>query len=83
VAAYALSPIDFIPDFIPVIGYLDDLLILPVGIALAVRLIPPHLMAQFRTKAAERHARPRSLAAAAVILLIWLAIASALWLRLS
>jgi uncharacterized membrane protein YkvA (DUF1232 family) len=48
VAAYALSPIDLIPDFIPVLGYLDELVILPLGILLVVRLIPPELMAEFR-----------------------------------
>jgi uncharacterized membrane protein YkvA (DUF1232 family) len=51
VAAYALSPIDLIPDFIPVLGYLDDLLIVPLGIALAVRLIPAALMVEFRAEA--------------------------------
>src|SRR3569832_1439609 len=63
VAAYALSPIDLIPDFIPILGYLDDLLIVPAGIWLAVRLIPPALMAEFRQRAASRD-RPTSLAAA-------------------
>ncbi len=72
VAAYALSPIDLIPDFIPVLGYLDDLLIVPAGIALAVRLIPPELMAEFRREAVQRADRPRSLVAASVIVLVWL-----------
>src|SRR5881392_1256681 len=54
VAAYALSPIDLIPDFIPVLGYLDDLIIVPLGILLVVRLIPPGLMAEFRAQAASR-----------------------------
>lgn len=53
VAAYALSPIDLIPDFIPVLGYLDDLLIVPLGIWLAVRLVPPELMAEFRARASD------------------------------
>ena len=48
--AYALSPIDLIPDFIPVLGYLDDLLIIPVGIALAIKLIPKEVMAEAREK---------------------------------
>jgi uncharacterized membrane protein YkvA (DUF1232 family) len=77
VAAYALSPIDLIPDFIPVIGYLDDLVILPLGIMAVVRLIPPSLMADFRNRAAARDVRPRSLAGAAVIVALWL---TALWL---
>ena len=54
VAAYALSPIDLIPDFIPVVGYLDDLLIVPLGIALVVKMIPAPLMADFRAQAAQR-----------------------------
>ncbi|MEZ2407156.1 uncharacterized membrane protein YkvA (DUF1232 family) [Bosea sp. OAE752] len=72
VAAYALSPIDLIPDFIPVLGYLDDLLIVPAGIALAVRLIPAELMSEFRGQADERAGRPRSAVGAAIIVLIWL-----------
>lgn len=82
VAAYALSPIDLIPDFVPVLGYLDDLLIVPLGIALAVRQIPPPLMAEFRTLAAACLERPRSRAAAVAIVAIWLAAGAALavWL---
>lgn len=71
VAAYALSPIDLIPDFVPVLGYLDDLVIVPLGIALAIRLVPPELMAEYRAKAAQQTNRPRSLAAAAMIAAIW------------
>lgn len=70
VAAYALSPIDLIPDFIPVLGYLDDLLIVPFGIWLTVRLIPPSLMAEFRNQALAAD-RPRSRLAAIVIVSIW------------
>ena len=73
VAAYALSPIDLIPDVIPVLGYLDDLVIVPLGIVLAVRLIPRGLMAEFRVMAAELAQRPTSRAAAAVIVAVWLA----------
>lgn len=54
VAAYALSPIDLIPDFVPVLGYLDDLVIVPLGILLAVRLVPAALMQEFRERAAAR-----------------------------
>lgn len=72
VAAYALSPIDLIPDFIPVLGYLDDLLIVPLGIMLAVRLIPSHVMAELRVDAAARLERPSSRAGLIVILAIWL-----------
>lgn len=72
VAAYALSPIDLIPDFIPVLGYLDDLLIVPFGILLAVKLIPRPLMAEFRLQAAGRD-KPMSRAGLAFIILVWLA----------
>ena len=78
VAAYALSPIDLIPDFIPVIGYLDDLILVPLGIAWAVRLIPAPLMAAFRAEATRRTARPRSLVAAILIATVWLIAAAAL-----
>ncbi|QDP19882.1 YkvA family protein [Sphingomonas xanthus] len=71
VAAYALSPIDLIPDFIPVLGLLDDLLIVPAGIWLAVRLIPPPLLVEFRARGAELAERPVSRTAAAAIIAIW------------
>ena len=77
VAAYALSPVDLIPDFIPVLGYLDDLLLVPAGIWLAVRLIPPELFAEFRATATSRE-RPRSMLGAAVIVGMWLAVAGLL-----
>ena len=80
VAAYAFSPIDLIPDFIPVLGYLDDLILVPAGIALTVRLIPGDLMAEFRADAAVRAQRPVSRAAAAAIALLWItAIALVAW----
>jgi len=75
VAAYALSPIDLIPDFIPVIGYLDDLLIVPLGIKLVVAMIPVALMAEFRDEAAQRMTRPTSYAGAIAIGAIWVAVA--------
>ena len=71
VAAYALSPIDLIPDFIPVIGYLDDLLIVPVGILLVVRLLPEPILAASRAKAETVLQRPRSNVAAAAFIGIW------------
>ena len=79
-AAYAFSPIDLIPDFIPVIGYLDDLILLPLAILLAVRLIPPEVMVQLRAEASARLASsgpPKSRVAAAVIVVVWLAILAA------
>jgi uncharacterized membrane protein YkvA (DUF1232 family) len=80
VAAYALSPIDLVPDFVPVLGYLDDLIIVPAGIFLAIRLIPADLMAEFRAEAARR-ARPTSRAGIVLIIAAWAAIAAfLLWL---
>jgi uncharacterized membrane protein YkvA (DUF1232 family) len=73
VAGYALSPIDLIPDFIPVIGYLDDLIIVPLGIAAVVKLIPPEIMAEHRALAAAAQDRPVSRTAAVVIATIWIA----------
>jgi uncharacterized membrane protein YkvA (DUF1232 family)/uncharacterized protein YecT (DUF1311 family) len=73
VAAYAFSPIDLIPDFIPVLGYLDDLVLVPLGVLLAIRLVPGQLMAEFRTAAARHALRPVSRIGLAVILAIWLA----------
>lgn len=86
VAAYALSPIDLIPDVIPVLGLLDEAVLLPLGIMLAVRLIPPPLMAEHRAAAAALAKRPRSRAAAAAVVAVWLAAAAlggwALWAHL-
>jgi uncharacterized membrane protein YkvA (DUF1232 family) len=73
VAAYVLSPIDLIPDFIPVVGYLDDFILVAGGIALAVRLVPPDVMQECRTRAAQAFAtdRPVSKTAAAVVIVVW------------
>ena len=73
VAAYALSPIDLIPDFVPVLGYLDDLIILPLGIFLVVRLIPPEIMAEHRAAAAAADMSSVGRKAAAVIVGVWIA----------
>lgn len=75
VAAYALSPIDLIPDFIPVIGYLDDLLLLPLGLWLVVRLTPPEVIATAREKAALATEKPVSRAAAVAVVGLWLVLA--------
>ena len=72
VAAYALSPIDLIPDFIPVLGLLDDLLIVPAGIWLVLRLVPAELMAELRDEAAALARRPGSAAGAVFVLAVWL-----------
>jgi len=79
VAAYALSPIDLIPDFIPVLGYLDDLILVPLGIALVLRLIPPEIFAEHRqTASSQMGNRPTSKAGAVAIIVIWLALAALL-----
>ena len=78
VAAYALSPIDLIPDFIPVLGYIDDLLIVPVGIWIAVRLMPAELMDEFRAAAEKVEARPRSRLGALLVVAVWLVAAGLL-----
>jgi uncharacterized membrane protein YkvA (DUF1232 family) len=74
VAAYALSPIDLIPDFIPVLGYLDDLILVPLGILLAVRLIPPAVLAEHRATAVAAPLQP-SRTAAIVIIALWVGVA--------
>jgi uncharacterized membrane protein YkvA (DUF1232 family) len=73
VAAYALSPIDLIPDFIPVLGYLDDLILVPLGIALVMKLIPANVLAEHRAEALATQDRPVSSAGAAGVIAIWLA----------
>jgi uncharacterized membrane protein YkvA (DUF1232 family) len=75
VVAYAFSPIDLIPDFIPVLGYLDDLLLVPLGVFVALKLIPAEVMAESREKAKENRQKPANWWAAALILLLWLALA--------
>jgi uncharacterized membrane protein YkvA (DUF1232 family) len=75
VAADALSPIDPIPDFIPVLGHLDELVVLPLGIMLAVKLIPPELMAEHRAAAIAAEGKPTSRVAATVIITTWIAVA--------
>ena len=85
VAAYALSPIDLIPDFIPILGYLDDLILIPLGIWLVVSLVPEPAMAEFRAKAGEAMQRPHNgKVAAIVIVTIWgLGAALLCWLGFS
>lgn len=83
--AYAFSPIDLIPDFIPILGYLDDLIIVPLGIWLVLKIIPPQVLAECREKAAAQiqRGKPINLAAAGVIIAIWigLGILAAMWLK--
>ncbi|MFC3001071.1 YkvA family protein [Falsiroseomonas tokyonensis] len=80
IAAYALSPIDLIPDVIPVLGYLDEVILLPLALWLAIRLVPAPLMQEFRAEAERRATRPVSRLAAALIVGLWIA-AAALLLR--
>lgn len=78
IVGYALSPIDLIPDFIPLLGYLDDLIIVPLGIAVAVKLIPAEVLSECREKAAEVMVEGRFIgrAAAAAVIGIWLLLAA-------
>jgi uncharacterized membrane protein YkvA (DUF1232 family) len=76
VAAYAISPIDLIPDFIPVLGYVDDIIIVPLGIILIVKLIPPEIMNEHRETAARCAERPVSRVAAGIFIGIWIAFAT-------
>jgi uncharacterized membrane protein YkvA (DUF1232 family) len=75
VAAYAFSPIDLIPDMVPVLGYLDDVILLPLGVLLALRLIPPALLAEHRARATEMAERPVSRAAAGAVVVTWIVVA--------
>jgi uncharacterized membrane protein YkvA (DUF1232 family) len=80
VIAYALSPIDLIPDFIPVLGYVDDLVLVPLGLMLMVRLIPAEILAEHRAAAATIAERPVSRAGAAAVIAVWIAaLAFAAW----
>ncbi len=83
VVAYALSPIDLIPDFIPVLGFLDDVILLPLGIWLVMRLMPAGVLEECRQQADEHERnktpRPRSLIAGTLIVVIWLVVAALCW----
>lgn len=75
IAAYAFSPIDLIPDFIPVIGYLDDLILIPLGLALVIRFTPPEVLESARAKAKQVIDKPTSYTAAVIVVVLWLAVA--------
>jgi uncharacterized membrane protein YkvA (DUF1232 family) len=83
IVAYAFSPIDLIPDFVPVLGYLDDLILIPMGIALAIRMVPPAVLAECRARAQDVmfQGKPVSRIAGAVIVVVWIALAAlfAVW----
>ena len=74
IVVYALSPIDLIPDFVPILGYVDDLALIPLGVTLAIKMIPPTVMLECRARAREviANGKPVSHVAGAVIVLIWL-----------
>jgi uncharacterized membrane protein YkvA (DUF1232 family) len=78
IVAYALSPIDLIPDFVPILGYLDDLVLIPLGIVVAIRLIPPDVIAECRARAAQAlsNGGPASRVAGAVIVGLWIVLAA-------
>ena len=78
IVAYAFSPIDLIPDFIPILGYLDDLVLIPLGIALAIKLVPPPVLAECRARAQEVMMNGKSVSrvAGVVVVIIWLALAA-------
>lgn len=84
IVAYALSPIDLIPDFVPVLGYLDDLILIPAGIALAIRMVPPSVLAECRAQAEKvmSQGKPVNRIAGTVIVGIWVALAAllAVWI---
>lgn len=77
VVAYAFSPIDLIPDFIPILGYLDDLIIVPLGILLALKLIPPYIIEENKDKAEEirKKGKPKNWFVAVLFILIWFLLA--------
>ena len=77
VVGYAFSPIDLIPDFIPILGYLDDLILVPLGIALVLKMIPPEVMVECRVKAQSttQHNKPKNWLTAGIILIVWVLLA--------
>ena len=79
IAAYALSPIDLIPDFIPVLGLLDDALLIPLGVWLFLKMLPPALFEEHRAAAAAAAERPRSRAGILIVIAIWVLLALAAW----
>lgn len=83
VVAYAFSPIDLIPDFIPILGYLDDLILVPLGVYIALRLFPAHILEEYRNQAEERRksGKPKNWLTGALIISLWLALA--IWAALT
>ena len=79
VVAYALSPIDLIPDFVPVLGYLDDLIIVPLGLALVLRLVPAALMAEYRASALQQPVSRLGWIGLVIVVMLWVGVAMWLW----
>lgn len=79
VAAYALSPIDLIPDFIPVLGLVDDIVLVPIGVWLFAKMVPPALLAEHRARAEAETQRPVSVAGIAIVATLWIAAAWLAW----
>jgi uncharacterized membrane protein YkvA (DUF1232 family) len=77
IVAYAFSPIDLLPDFIPLLGYLDELVLVPLGVLLVRRMVPERVMADCRTRAEEafRHGRPASRWGVVIVVGVWLVLA--------
>ncbi|WP_184310607.1 YkvA family protein [Anaerosolibacter carboniphilus] len=77
IVGYALSPVDLIPDFVPILGYLDDLILIPIGITLAIKLIPAEVIESCRLEAEDlfKDGKPKSWKAGAIIILVWLLVA--------
>jgi len=77
VVAYAFSPVDLIPDFIPILGYLDDFILVPLGVYIAIRMFPREVLQEYRTKAEERRkvGKPKNWIAGTLIIAIWIALA--------
>lgn len=83
VVGYAFSPIDLVPDPIPVLGYLDDLVLVPLGVAIAIRMIPPEVMDECRRQARRTEERPVNRVAVAVVVAVWLLLAGlGVWIAL-
>lgn len=79
VVAYALSPIDLIPDFIPVLGHLDDVILVPLGLWLALRMIPQDVMSDARARAATMTKRGKSVLGAVLVVVAWAALVALVW----
>lgn len=76
VVGYVFSPIDPIPDFIPVVGFLDEMVVVPIGVAMVVKMVPPEVMAECRERAAKMEGKPTNQVAAVVVVVVWISFAA-------